>query len=213
MNDCLPSVQACAIRVARLDASGVPAPGASNLYTTHGIVELTATPEFTEGEEINAQNGQGVNCVSYKQDDQITRATIELTICRPDPELTELLTGGSVLTDGDAVGYKAPALNSPLDHRVSIELWSKRIDDSGDLDAEFPYYWWVFPRVRSLRMGARRWFNGALENPFTGFAIENPNWHDGPLNDWPVDSDSWFQYIPTTELPADDCGYQTLVAS
>ena len=41
MNECQPSVQACAMRVARLDGSGVPDPGPDNLYVTSGIITLT----------------------------------------------------------------------------------------------------------------------------------------------------------------------------
>lgn len=213
MNDCLPSIQACAMRVSRLDTDGVPLPGASNLYVTEGIIELTATPDVSAGDEVEVKNGKGDICISYREEDKIKRLNVDLMICAPDPELTELLAGGAVQTSGAAVGYKMEALNVGTDRTgVSIELWSRRVSSDGDSDAEFPYLWHVYPKVK-LKIGARRFFNGALENPFNGFAIENPNWFDGPANDWPVDSDRAYAFLPTASLPDADCGYQTLVAS
>jgi hypothetical protein len=51
-NDCLPQVAACVMRVARLDGSGVPAPGASNLYVTDALTKVTRAPQYEDGDEI-----------------------------------------------------------------------------------------------------------------------------------------------------------------
>lgn len=212
-NECLPQVQACAIRVARLEANGVPDPGAMNLYTAK-VIELTMTPATQAGEAIRVIDGCGEPIVDYKEPDTVSRYGIELMISNPDVELTELLVGGLVETSGIHRGYGAPDLNTaPNENGVSIELWAKNIQD-GIQDPEKPWNWWVWPRVRGLRWGPRRFFNGALENAFVGGeAIENQHWHNGPLNNWPISSDRAFHYISTTTIPAVNCGYQTLTAS
>lgn len=212
-NDCLASVQACMIRVARLDTDGVPLPGADNLYVSDAIVELRANPNVKAGTEITAENGCGDTCVSYKSPGSTQWWDIELSICKPDPELTELLAGGAVLESGAAVGYGVPYLNEPAgESGVSIELWSKRILN-GSLHPTYPYWRWVLPKVQSIVLGERRFFNGALENPFVGQAVENDNWFDGPANDWPVASDRAFMWLPDTGIPDATCGFQSLAAS
>lgn len=214
-NDCMSSIHACAIRVARLESDGVPLPGANNLYVSDGIIELSFTPEVEAGDEVTVKNGCGAVCVSHRNDEIIKWWNVELTICRPDPELQELLTGGAVLTDGGAVGYQPPALNTvSAPNGISVEVWSHRLDDGGDYDPTFPYFHWAFPKIKGLHFGARRLFNGALENPFTGGrALENSNWFDGPGNDWNVDSSRAWGQMPTDIIPTSDCGYQTLAAS
>lgn len=217
-NDCAGVIRACAMRVAELDGSGVPNPGAQNLYVTDQLVELTATPNVVNGPEIRQDNACGEAVVSVKSDDLIDRYNIELTIATPDPELTHLLVGGLLETDADpafvgATGYGAPQLNvNEKPNGVSIELWSQRITD-GALDPEFPYLWTIWPRVKSMRLGPMRWFNGVQTRPFVGNAIENANWFDGPLNDWPISSDRAFHQIETKTIPDTVCGYQSIVAS
>lgn len=212
-NDCRAQIQACAIRVARLEPNGVPSPGASNLYVSDGLVSLGLTSETTDGTEIEVLNACGSPCVSFKDDDRLKRLGVSITLCTPDPELTELLIGGAVLTDADAVGYAYPRLNQAANpDGVSIEVWAKRITSAGVLDPVHPYAWWVFPLVK-LRPDSVTFENGPFQPTITGFALENENWFDGPLNDWPVDSDRVAQFIPTDTLPTTACGYQTLVAS
>lgn len=214
MNDCLAQLQACALRVSRLEANGVPDPGANNLYTSDAMSLASWDPEIEAGQEFTAKNACGALLLSYKEPDQIKRLNFALGLVTPDPELHELLVANSkILTVGDAVGFAYPPLNvADAGNGVSIELWTKRVDSSGELDTDFPYAWWVFPRVRFV-LGQKQAQNGPMENPFTGQASENPNWFDGPLNDWPTDSDRVAQWIPTDELPEPSCGYQTLVAS
>jgi hypothetical protein len=210
---CLPQVQACAIRVTQLDAAGSPLGGASALYTSDALTTLTASPQYEDADEITEKNACGTVCVDYKGDDSFKRLDIDLTICTVDPYLHQLLSqSGDTLTDGEAIGFAYPPLGALVGDGISIELWSKRILN-GALDPDFPYAWWALPLVKNLRLGDREFANSAQASPFTGQANENPNWLDGPLNDWPVASDRVLQFIPTTELPDIQCGYQVSVAS
>jgi hypothetical protein len=215
-NTCRPVVDFCAIRVARLEANGVPDPGANNLYVSDAMGRLTFTPEYEEGAETTVKNGCGALKVNYQRAPTFKRVTInELMFVLPDPQLSELLVGGDVLTSGAAVGYAYPALGSEINpNGVSLECWAKRVDASGDLDSVHPYEWFVLPRVK-LRPGARTLQEGPQDSLFSGFAIENENWFNGPLNDWPLtsDSDRVVQSIPTASLPSAVCGYQTITAS
>lgn len=212
-NDCLPQIHACRMRVARLGSDGVPLPGANNLYVSSALSVLTFTPNITAGDEFEVKNGCGETCLAYKDCDRIKWLDVELQLCTPDPELHEILVGGVVLQNGAGRGYGYPRLNeASCPDGVSIEAWGRRVDAAGASDPTFPYAWWVLPRVY-LQLGARTMENGPLSNPFTGHAIENPNWYDGPLNDWPDDSDRVAQWVPTDSMPEADCGYQTLLAS
>lgn len=211
-NDCLPSIQACAMRVTRLEADGTPDVGASNMYVTAGLITLTATPVWQDGAEMTVANACGDLCLDYQENSRLRRLDVELNICAPDPELSELLSGGTVLTSAGAIGYAYPSLlEDPNPNGVSLELWSKRIDEDGAPDATFPYMWWVLPRVW-LRIGAKNFENGPMNNPFSGRAKQNAQWGTGPMDDWPVASTRVLQHLPTADLPDTLCGYQAVPA-
>lgn len=212
-NNCRRQVQACAIRVARLASDGSPIAGADNLYVSDALTQLVTDPELSEGDEFELKNACGEVCVNFKDCDRLKRLNITLGLCYPDPELQELLLGGTVLTSGDAVGYAYPELGAATcPNGVSIELWARRIDTAGAPDVDFPYEWYVLPRVY-LFPGGRTFENGPITVETTGFAIENPEWFDGPENDWPVASDRVLQSIPTATIPEAACGYQVATAS
>lgn len=210
--DNLPQVQVCAFRIAELDGSGVPNPGAGNLYTCQTLVSLQFTPVYRDGEEIEVPNACGGVCVNYKGDDSLKRVDVSITVCSGDPYLAVMLGGGDILTDGGIHGFAFPAIGTLTSNGISIELWRKRIDD-GDLHADYPYMWDVMPKIKNLRHGQRTFDSGAVQPVFTGQALENPNWFDGPLNDWPVSSDRVFQSFPVNSLPTIDCLPSALAAS
>lgn len=216
MTDCAASLQVCTMRVARLEANGVPDPGAGNVYVTDTLITLGADPVITEGTDFEQPNGCGGIIVSYKDCDRLKRFNLTMTLATPDPELWEFFAGGTILRNdgGDAIGWQAPEIGvDTCPYGVSVEVWTKAIVDGHQAD-EDPWYWWAFPRTKwSIGGGAKNFGNEIMTHPLTGFAEENPNWFDGPLNDWPEDSGRVYQYIRTDSMPEPSCGVQTLVAS
>ena len=56
---CFGSIQACRLRVGRLDSGGAPSPGASNLYVTDALIQIQTSYEIEAGEEFTQKNGCG----------------------------------------------------------------------------------------------------------------------------------------------------------
>ena len=212
--DPLGQVQAFRMRLTKLDSNGVPTPGAGKMYVTSSLVTLSTTPVYKEGTEIEQENGAGEVCVYFTGDPTFKKVQGEITICTPDPRLMEFLGGCAVLTDGNALGFAYPPLGTLTPTPISVELWTKRVDD-GVVDDEFPYGWWVLPRVKNLRIGAAEFGNMAVLPKFTFNAYENANWYDGPLNNFPVASDRVLQMVPcvAADVPAASSSALTVAAS
>jgi len=196
-----------------LDGIGVPDPGADNLYVTNAAITLGVTAENTEGEDFEQKNGCGEIGVTFKDRDRIKRLNLTLTLTIPDPEITEMLVAGEVISSaGDVIGYAYPEIeNQPTHNGVGMEAWSKRIV-SGALATDYPYWQWVFGKT-TWAIGERSLGNEIMITNFTGFAEENPNFFDGPTGDWPYTSDRVLQYAAVTAIPVTSCGTQELVAS
>lgn len=213
-NDCLPQVNACALRVTRLNALGVPVAGANNMYVSDALTTVAFAWDVTAGQVIEEANGCGAITLAFEAPSTLKRGNITITLLTPDPQLSELLSGGDVLTTGGAVGYAAPPLAALTESPVSIEVWAKRIR-GGRVDPTFPYAWWVYPWVSYLRPADHTQDNAALKPAFEGQAFENTGWYNGPLNDWPLPnlSNRVYQWIPTATIPTAVCGYQAVAAS
>lgn len=210
---CFKTLQLCAIRLARLEANGVPDPGAGNLYVSDQMISLTVGVEISEGDDFEQKNGCGAICFSFKDRDQITGLNLQLSLCTAEPEITELLIGGDLLLDGaDTRGFALPAVGTIGNELgVSLEAWTKNISGS-TLDADFPYVRWVFPKT-FWTLADKTFENGPIVHNFTGKGEENVNWFDGPANDWSYDSDRLLQYAADTSLPTASCGAQSLAVS
>lgn len=102
------SVQGAAIRVTRLNAAGSLLNGDLDSYTTSAFIRMSFTPEYEDGEEITEKAADGTVCVSYKAPDRLKRATMELAICEPDPELSALLAGGVLLSKNYSTATAQP---------------------------------------------------------------------------------------------------------
>jgi hypothetical protein len=210
-NLCGASLQCVAIRVTELDQDGAPQPG-NAMYVTDNLVKIDFNPDIETGQEISNKKASGDLCVVWRTPDLMKRLTVEVEVCVPDPELEVLLSGGDLFTQGTApneevMGWSYPALlTDPTPNGVSVEAWTRYVVD-GIQPPDQPYIWWVFPRMK-LRKGNRTIDVNAMANVYDGFALENPSWQDGPLNDWDWPSDRVVQAAFTDTYPTPECGGQ-----
>jgi len=208
------SIQGVSIRVTRLLADGSLADPsvAGNSYVTSGFMRLSFTPEYEEGDEITEKNANGVVCVTYKSPDTLKRITMELALCEPDAELTNLISGGLLLSKNlgtfatpnrKSIGWAAPAVgDDPAGFGVAIECWSHAIKD-GKKSATLPYFHWVFPYAKLRQSGDRVIENGMLATTFEGYGLGNSLFGAGPDGRWeyPVASDRPYSYARATWAP------------
>lgn len=196
------SLFALGMRLAKLGGNGAPLVGAQNAYVTDALVAIELGLEYEDGDEIIQKNGAGEICLSYKAPDSLKYGNIEgFQVCTPDPVVLSFLTGGSVIyaADGTPTGFQAPPVGAnPNPNGVSIEFWTRAV-----LNGAFVgYFWWAVPNA-TVRPDDTWVANG--EDPMlpslVGTCVQNPNWGDGPGNDWVWPSDRVWQFNQVTELP------------
>jgi hypothetical protein len=214
------SIQGVSIRVTRLDASGNLLNAAGDSYTTSGFLRLSFTPEYEEGDEMTEKGADGTVCVTYKSPDTLKRITMELAICEPDPELTQLISGGLLLRknlgtyaspDRKSIGWSSPATgDDPAGNGVAIECWSFAIID-GKKAATLPYFHWVFPYAKLRQSGDRVIENGMLATTFEGYGLGNTNFSDGLDERWefPVATERPYSYARSYWAPTGRKGFYT----
>jgi hypothetical protein len=207
------SVQGVAIRVTRLDAAGNLLNEAGDSYTTSAFLRTSFTPEYEEGDEIVEKSADGTVCVSYKAPDTLKRITMELAICEPDTELSQLISGGLLLRknfgsfaspQNKSVGWAAPSVgDDPSGNGVALEVWSFAVAD-GRRAATNPYFHWVFPYAKLRQSGDRVIENGMLATTFEGYGLGNVTFGSGLDGRWeyPVASERSYSYARTDWAPS-----------
>jgi hypothetical protein len=210
------SIQGVSIRVTRLDAAGNLLNGPGDSYTTSAFMRVSFTPEYEEGDEITEKGANGTVCVTYKSPDTLKRITMELAICEPDSELSQLVSGGLLLrktVDGvvKSVGWAAPGVgDDPAGNGVAIEAWSHAVKD-GKRASVLPYFHWVFPYAKLRQSGDRVIENGMLATTFEGYGLGNKNFGSAVDGRWefPVASERPYSYSRTTWAPVGLQGFYT----
>lgn len=205
------SVAGMAIRLTRLDAAGTLVTGPSASYVTKKFVSLGFTPEYETGDEFTTKAADGSVCVTWKAPDTLKRVTLSIALCDPDPEFTEMISGGTLLSaGGKSVGYKAPLVGvDATPNGVAIEVWSIA-NVNGRQAAVNPYWHWVFPYTQMHQAGERAIQNDLLATSFEGWGVGNVGFGDGPAAPiWPFAADAPVAYARTTAIPT-GTGYQTV---
>ena len=210
------SIQGVSIRVTRLDASGNLLNGPGDSYTTSAFMRVSFTPEYEEGDEITEKSANGTVCVTYKAPDTLKRITMELAICEPDAEFSQLVSGGLLLrknVDGvvKSVGWAAPGVgDDPAGNGVAIEAWSHAVKD-GKRASVLPYFHWVFPYAKLRQSGDRVIENGMLATTFEGYGLGNINFGSGSDGRWefPVAAERPYSYSRASWAPVGLKGFYT----
>jgi hypothetical protein len=218
--DHVASIQGVGLRVTRLDASGNLLNGPGDVYNTTAFMRVSFTPEYEEGDEITEKSASGAVCVSFKSPDTLKRITMELAICDPDPELTNLVSGGLLLRknlgtfatpNNKSIGWASPAIgDDPSGNGVAIETWSLAVA-GGKKAGKLPYFQWIFPYAKLRQSGDRVIENGRLATTFEGFGLGNVEFGTGLDERWefPVATASPYSYARTDWAPIGLTGFHT----
>lgn len=210
------SVNGVALRVSRLAPDGSILPGTNSIYTQKAFMSFQFTPEVEEGEEITEKNADGSICYSSQERSTLKRVTMTLSVCSPDPELEELLLGGTIFTgdDGEVLGYAAPEAGTVANpDGIAIEVWSRAMNESGKPMADRGFYHWVFPYGAFSPSGDRVMENGLMANEYEGWAVGNENFGSGPDGAWPFTSSAPYQYARSATAPVDQLGFSDYLGS
>lgn len=107
---CWPAVRFKVGRVTRVDACGTPpaALTANSQVTSSGLITVTLTPEYKDGEELEQVNGNGDLCGLDRSDDIFKRIGIAIAFCNVDPDMLGLTTNAPAEVDvsGVNVGFR-----------------------------------------------------------------------------------------------------------
>lgn len=197
------SAKACALRVARLGTDCAPVVGATNGVATSAIIRLAATANVEAGEVYQLKNGCGSIAVRSRESDKLTDMGLTLDLATRDFELIELLTGATLLLNAATpvknIGIARRGVGATNPSFVSLEVWTQSIDDGGVCAVGGVNPGWfrvIYPRA-TFTLGDTTVENGVATVSLTGFGTQNPQWGNGPWNDYPATGT-----LPTTVAEA-----------
>lgn len=211
------SIMGVAIRVSRLTPTGAIATGAEASYITSKFVSLSFTPEYEAGDEFTQKAADGSVCSSLKAPDTLKRVNLSIALCDPDPEFTEIIAGGTLLTVPGPpvknVGWQAPAVGvDATPNGVAIEVWSKAV--AGGKPATTAnggkFFHWIFPYAQMHISGDRVIENGMMATNFEGWAVGNATYSTSiaalagakPAPAWAYTTEAAISYARTDAAPA-----------
>lgn len=197
------SIAGVGLRVTLLNADGSKQVGPSASYVTSQFIDLGITPEYEAGGEFVQKGADGSAAISFKAPDTLKRVNVTLSLVDPNPELTQMLSGGVLLsTAGVSLGYNAPQIGQvATPNGVAIEVWAKAIVN-GRLAAVNPYWQWILPYVQVTATGERKVADGILATTFTGWGLGNSLFQSPATPQWPFATDRPYGYARVASLPA-----------
>lgn len=177
----------------------MPDPEAAEMLTSAPLILSTAAAPITP--TGNLTNGSDIiSALSVTVDGFDVGATVTGTGVGASAVIVEILSPTSIRVSvpstatsagvsltitpvAQGIGLQALPLGAQAsDNGVSLELFTKAIAGSGPA-ALLPYYKWAFTRSY-WRFADREFNNARMAQKFSGYAIENVNWGNGPWNDW-----------------------------
>jgi hypothetical protein len=188
---CVSPIQGTMMRIVRLDVCGIPVTGAGNLVVTDGFVQVEVTQQYEDGTEYQQKKANGEYCVNDVGPDQFQRSELSIQFCGVDPDVVNIITGSSLVSDG-ATGTGFWVTEDPLQSRFSLEVWQGLPPSEACLGGAQRHVYWAWPHLAAGRFndftiedGSLEWTLSARSRPAA------PEWGTGP-----VTGDAWITAVP-----------------
>jgi hypothetical protein len=171
------------VRLTALDACGAPDPGPKGTLVSSGFINVDASPQYQDPEEIVQANGNGDLCVDDAGVPQFRWNNLTMVMCRIDPDAMNLTTGNPLVVDEavapNTVGWRQDASLTGTAN-FALEVWMRVPGQACDADGNPVYGYWLFPFVTQARLGDWSMGNAALNMTLTARTSGGSQWGTGP---------------------------------
>lgn len=167
---CTAVYKARVMRLIKLDTCGVPVSGVgSSVIVFSGFVSVAASPQYEDGTEYVQKTADGVLCVNEKDENELKRVDLTITVCTIDPDMIVTVTGERLLTTGaPATGTGVAYGEGVLTGRFSLELWQPLAGSNACDPGGVPrYMYWLYGNVGNTKVGDVTFEQAAFTMPFT----------------------------------------------
>lgn len=193
---CIGQLNACVLRIARLDSDCSPTGGTNGGIVTAGLVTLTADPEIEEGTVFEPKNGCGTIAYTYELEDVIKRYNLSGEFVFFDYEFMEMAFGSELILGkaggalaGKVIGAADRLYSAAPRNGVYLEVITTAVAQGagscvaadGSVAVAVGH---IFGKAK-LQLGSSAFENAEKKMTFTGKSTNNPNLFNGPWNDYP----------------------------
>lgn len=181
---CVALARASRMRLTRLTDCGAPAPGTTGTLVSDGMINVDATFNYLDPEEITQRNANGDLCIDDQGNPQLRWIDLSIVMCQVDPDAVNIVTGNPIVVDDDTpttntVGFRVDtALTGTAE--FALELWSNVSNQACSPSGVRSYGYWLLPFVGQARMGDFSVANAALNMTFTARTFPGSLWGTGP---------------------------------
>lgn len=180
-NTVWPSIHANIMRLTRLNQCGVPVTGtgSKSKLVTDGVVKISLSAEYEDGEDTTKKNGAGKICVQHKDPDQLKYLSPEIEFCGIDPEAYNLITGQPLVTDheSNAVGLRLGS--DALSTAFALEVWTDVPGVACETGSPL-YGYWLIPFIGPGRLSDIELAVSAAEFTLSSQTKPGSGWAEGP---------------------------------
>lgn len=176
------------IRVTKVDACGVPIPGATSGFVTECIASLSMENNIDEGDDVVFKAANGKLCGFRKACPSLLNIDVTLTVFQASPELFDVLTGNPVVDDfgGDPIGTDTCAISCAAG--FALEGWAEVLDDNCANGGTPKWVYFLLPWVTNGLIGDLEIGSEAVNFEITGSTRAGGGWGQGPYNVMGIDA-------------------------
>lgn len=212
-------------RITLLDECGSPVEGDCSTVITDGFINVEASLNQLDAEEIEVVTAGGKLCASDPGCPQFKNWELSIEFCRVDPSLFAIVTNSPTIVDyaGTIVGFKTQA--APTCSAFALEVWTDVLGQACGAGGSKVYGYWLYPFVTGGLLGDHTFENDGLTFTVEGFTKSGTSWgvgpYDvipedvmntpGPLADPLVSEDHLLSQFTTIAPPTPGCGCESLI--
>lgn len=165
---CVSPYKPVVARFTRVNDCGVPVTGVGSAQVTiDAFTSIAVTPAYEDGPRRLTRKASGDPCLNEQDVGFFNWLDEESKFCVLDPSLIQLVTGGTLLTNG-ATGTGVMMGEGVLSSRFSKEIWQTvGGTDACDPSGVTRYVYWAFPNEGDARIQAFTFDENAFEFSFT----------------------------------------------